>query len=200
MKTIFNTIVAVFLFVFFVSPAFAAPQFNWGKELNASACEKVGRPVVNVMQKVVNDVDSGLSGNWAFDSLNRQIQVWETATTGAYCAEVSYQGKFDARAGQVSPGDQAVALTGDEDGSFHGGYRATVTGTLLASPLWGIRGQVGTTDYACDLAGNCPGYVDWVAQYFEPNYGFAYEWWGWIYRSGSHVWVNASTGNSGDVL
>jgi hypothetical protein len=37
-------------------------------------------------------------------------------------------------------------------------------------------------------------------QYFEPGYGFSFDFWGWIYRAGRDgTWVNASTGSSGDI-
>lgn len=186
----------------FATPAFASTEhLNFGTQLSANECQKVGAPVVNVKQTVLNDVDSGEAGNyWAFDNLKRNIQVFATAGADVYCAEVFYQGKFDAQAGQQSPGNTAV-LSGIEDGTFQGGYRATITGTLLSDPLWSTHGNVGTTDYQCDLTGNCPGYIDWVAQYFGPSYGFSLQWWGWIYRAGhNHVWVNSSDGNSGDVL
>lgn len=192
---------AFLLFASMVAPAFAAPKLNYGSEINAGKCDKVGKPVVSVMQKVVNDVDSGIAGNyWAVDNVNRQIQVWTTSTAGQYCAEVSYQGKFIGQAGQASPGNTST-LDGDENGTFDGGYRAEITGTLLASPIWSTRGSVGTTDYQCDLLGNCPGYVDWVAQYFGPTYGFSYDWWGWIYHGGNNgTWVNSVDGNSGDIV
>ncbi len=184
-----------------VFPAFAAAEhLNWGSQINAGQCPKVGKPVVNVVQKVVNDVDSGQAGNyWAFDNLTRQIQVWATSTTGEYCAEVSYQGKFDSQAGQISPGNTGT-LNGSEDGTFQGGYNATINGTLLTTPLWKTRGSVGTTDYQCDLSGTCLGYVSWIGQYFNAGYGFDYNWWEWIYRNDNHVWVNSINGNSGDVL
>lgn len=182
------------------APAFAAPQLNHGTQLNSGECNKVGAPVVNVVQKVVNDVDSGEAGNnWAFDNLTRQIKVWKSSTQDEYCALVKYEGKFDAQAGQQSPGN-TESLTGDEDGTFEGGYRATITGDLLLAPAWSTKGSVGTTDYQCDIAGNCPGYVSWIDQYFTPGYGFDYEWWGWIYRAGQNTWVNSVDGNSGDVL
>jgi len=182
-------------------PAFASPEhLNWGSQINAGQCPKVGKPVVNVVQKVVNDVDSGQAGNyWAFDNLNRQIQVWATNSSGEYCAEVSYQGKFDGQAEQISPGNTGI-LDGSEDGTFQGGYNATITGTLLSNPLWQTRGSVGTTDYNCDLSGNCPGYVSWIGQYFNSGYNFLYNWWGWIYHGGNNgTWVNSSDGNSGDI-
>jgi len=182
-------------------PAFAAPHtLNWGTEVNASECEKVGKPVINVVQSVVNDVDSGLGGYWAFDNYTKHIQVWRATTLGEYCAVVKYAGQFDAQAGQTSPG-AGGSLDGDEDGTFEGGYRATVTGTLLNTPSWVTRGSVGKFDYACNLSANCSGYVSWIAQYFEPGYVFDYDWWGWIYHAGNNgSWVNSIDGNSGDIF
>ena len=183
-----------------VATVFAAPiTLNWGNEVNPGKCDKVGKPVINVVQKIVNDVDSGLGGYWAFDHTTRHIQVWATNTTDEYCAVVQYEGKFDAQEGQASPGNTGT-LDGDEDGAFQGGYRATINGTLKTSPNWATRGSVGTTDYDCDLTANCPGYVNWVEQYFDGGYSFAYEWWGWIYHAGKHgTWVNSSDGNTGDI-
>ena len=184
------------------STAFAAPNtLNWGTEVNPGECDKVGSPVVNVTQKVVNDVDSGEGGNyWAFDNFNRHIQVWESSTQGEYCTEVKYTGQFDAQAGQTSPGAGGT-LDGDEDGTVEGGYRATIAGTLKSSPSWKTRGSIGSFDYDCDLSANCPGYVNWADQYFDSGYGFSYDWWGWIYHAGNNgSWVNSSDGNSGDII
>ncbi len=155
-----------------------------------------------------NDIDSGDAGNyWAYDVLHRKIQVWKQST-GTYCALVSYHGKFDAQALQRSPGDTGF-LSGSEDGNFQGGYRGVITGTLRSDPTWKTKGNVGTFDYACDLAlansdpehdYECPGYVSWMNQYFV-FYTFAYEWWGWIYKAPhDKIWINSSDGNQGDVL
>ena len=162
-------------------------------------CDHSSAPIVNVTEKVVNTVDSGEGGNnWAFDDLNRQMKVYDNGD-GTFCAELINQGKFDSQAGQQSPGDTGV-LTGEEDGTFKGGYQATITGTLLATPLWPTQGNVGATDYQCDIAGNCPGYISWPGQYFNAGFGFAYDFWGWTYKYKNCVWINASTGNSGDIL
>lgn len=195
-----SAIAAALAVLLISAPVLAAPKLAWQKEVSQTQCDAIGKPVINVQQKVLNDVDSGEAGNyWAFDTAERHIQVW-AQSDGTYCAVVSYAGKFDGVAGQTSPGDGGT-LSGDEKGTFQGGYRATITGTLLASPLWPARGSVGKTDYQCDISGVCPGYVSWIGQYFEPSYGFDYEWWGWIYHGGKYgVWINSVDGNTGDIL
>jgi hypothetical protein len=202
MTRIFVAVVACgTLLATMIGTASAAPStLNWGTEVNASECTPSGAPVVNVVEKVLNGVDSGEGGNyWAFSNYTRHIQVWATSTNDEYCAVVQYSGRFYGEEGQTSPGNNE-ALDGDEDGTFQGGYRATITGSLLESPGWKTRGSVGTVDYDCDIDGNCDGYVDWVAQYFGGGYGFSYEWWGWIYHGGRFgTWVNSIDGNSGDI-
>jgi len=177
-----------------------AGQLDWPKETNRAACDGVGSPIVTVTQRVTGDMDSGFNGGWAIDTYTRRIQVWQTTTDG-YCAVVSYAGTFAALAGMSSPGSASQGvLDGDEDGSMQGGYRATITGTLLTEATWTTHGTVGRFDYGCTAPGVCPGAVDWVDQYFEPGYGFSFDFWGWIYRAGRDgTWVNASTGSSGDI-
>ncbi|OGM55932.1 hypothetical protein A3E46_00970 [Candidatus Woesebacteria bacterium RIFCSPHIGHO2_12_FULL_46_16] len=196
-KLLSITIVALALFLS-TSLVQADTHFDWREEVNPRQCDKAGRPVVNVVQNVVNDADSGLGGYWAFDKYIRHIQVWGQQD-GSYCALVSYYGTFDAQAGQPSPGNTGT-LDGNEDGFMQGGYRAIIDGTLKSQPSWPRYGSVGTFDYQCNLSGDCPGRVSWPDQYFESGYGFSQPWWGWIYRSPRHgVWINSIGGNSGDI-
>jgi hypothetical protein len=169
------------------------------KEVSPKQCETKGNPVINVTQKLANTVDSGEGGNnWAFDNLNRQMKVYKESDN-TFCVLVDNEGKFDSQAGQQSPGNTGV-LTGNEDGTFKGGYRARVTGALKTTPDYKTQGNLGTVDYACTIAGACPGYTNWVDKYFSPGYTFSYEWWGWEYTYKNLKWVNSSDGNSGDIL
>jgi hypothetical protein len=198
-----RSLLAVAVLALFAAPTWAAPGFNPNAQLNKKECSPLAgnRPIIDVNEKVVNDADSGLAGNyWAFDTYTRHIQVWEQVD-GNFCAVVDFNGaKFNAVAGQESPGETGI-LTGNEDGTFDGGYRAVINGSLLATPTWKVKGNVGTFDYQCDLNGNCPGYVSWIDQYFEPTFGFTYSWWGWAYKGAhNHLWINSSDGTNGDVL
>jgi hypothetical protein len=191
------------LYLILVSPfAFATPSehLNWGAQLNSGSqsCPS-GTLVINVVQKVVNDADSGVGGNaWAFDDYVRQIQVVQTSS-GTFCATVSYQGNFTTNAGP-SP-DNTGTVGADVVGTFQGGYVSTTfSATLTTSPTYRKKGSIGEFDYGCDTSFNCPGYVDWTSFYFTGISGFDLAWWGWVYHAGNNgSWINAITGNSGDI-
>lgn len=180
----------------------AAPErLNFGKQLNAAQCNPSGKLVINVVQRIINDADSGFTTPvWAFDELTRQIQVWQTGAK-TFCATVKYHGSFVTIAGPspMGLGTIAAGITG----TLEGGYTAAITGTLKATPGASTRGNIGTFDYACDTAGNCPGAVFWADLYFDtadPGFDFSQPWWGWIYHGGNNgTWVNASAGSSGDI-
>lgn len=175
-------------------------------QLNGEACEKEGRVVINVEEKVKNDVDSGFGGNWAFDTYTRHIKVWRTEEESAttWCATVKYEGKFSAVAGQTGPGGAGVIGEGVK-GEMRGGYRATFNGTLKAEPLWPTHGSVGTVDYGCDLSGSACQYVSWTGQYFDNVTDFVQPWWGWIYKAEKKhgTWLNqidVLPADSGNIL
>lgn len=178
------------------------PKLQWEKELNKAKCGAVGAPIINVTQKVINDVESGVMENWVFNNYERRIQVFKRSGGATYCALVSYKGTFKSIAGRTSP-QGTGKLSGKEKGTMEGGYRTIITGTLKANPTWPIRGFVGTADYKCNINVACPGHIDWATQYFnyDPYVGFTKPWWGWIYRGGNYgTWINAITGNFGDIL
>jgi hypothetical protein len=202
MRQRFFAIAVICLLSFvFKSLASAAPShthLNWGSQLNQSECPN-GTLVVNAVQKITKDADSGVGGNaWALDDEIRHIQVVQL-DDGSFCATLSYQGSFSTLAG-ASP--QNTGTVGDGVvGTFEGGYRSTIfTGHLLSTPLAKTKGSIGSFDYNCDSTFNCPGYVDWTTLYFSDTQGFDLEWWGWTYHAGNNgSWVNAIGGNSGDI-
>lgn len=201
MKKLISTLsfVSVILGSLLAPAALADNSFGKG-ELQKSAClNTVGAPVINVEQKVKNDADSAVGGNaWAMDNYKREIVVYKTTTANTYCAIVRYEGGFVTLAG-ASPNGTGTVAAGIK-GEMNGGYRATVTGTLLSSPSWKTKGSVGTFDYACDASFNCPGRVSWLGQYFDSSFGFDYAWWGWQYKTARNgSWINAASGNSGDI-
>lgn len=178
-------------------------NFNPDNQLTRSACGKnLGDPIVNVTEKVRNDADSGVAGDyWAFDYFNRHIQAWNTGE-GSYCAIVTYDGQFYVVPGQITPQNTPSGSLIDSPvvGDMSGGYRATFNGSFAPTGAWATHGNVGTVDYKCNITGTCPGSVDWIAQYFPGYTNFNQPWWGWIYRGGEHgTWINSSDGNSGNI-
>jgi len=159
-----------------------------------------GPRVVNVTQHIVNDADSGLAGYWAFDAYTRHIQVWQTAP-GTFCAIVSYDGTFSTVAGH-SPQNTGTVAAGVH-GNFRGGYVANFSATF--APSRHTSGSLGTFNYACVLSADhtvatCPGYQDWTTFFFSTAIAFNEDPWGWIYTTEANgTWVNASTGNHGDI-
>lgn len=178
-----------------------------------------GNQIISVTEGILNDADSGEAGNyWAFDKVNRSISVWNVGPS-QYCIVVNYyKSTFQAIAGQTSPG-MGGTLSGEEYGNFAGSAVFTVSGQLYVSDpaVWPTTGKVNggvAIDYQCDVNGHCPGYVSFLSKYFntsDPGFADDEPQWGWKYvgfDSGSGTkhpasagtWVNAYTGNSGDIL
>lgn len=190
-------LVACFGFLFMAGNAFATPAgdhptLNWGSQLNNGECP-AGKMVLNVTHAVTNDLDSGVNGNWwATDNYNKHIQVWETGTN-TFCAVVRYMGDFNTYGGD-SPNGGSTIDAGIK-GTYEGGYRATITGSLNLSPSYKTKGNIGSFNY--DFRNSIFSYLD---AYFNAGWDFKYEFWGWIYHGGDNgIWVNADTGNEGDI-
>ena len=193
-KSLVGLIVLAVMLGAMAVPAFAEPSVhtNFGQQLNASQGDTSGKPIVNITYKVVNDYDSGTAGNnWAVDNYTKKVQVWAQAD-GTYYAIVKYQGQFVTIAG-ASP--QAATTGGTVvsgiKGTFEGGYQASFDGTF--APTLPTNGNLGTIDYATTS-------FDWVGAYFTGNNAFDQPYWAWNYHAGKNgSWVNASTGNLGDI-
>lgn len=195
-------VAAVSIAGFFVFGGHAAaatpPQLNFGAQLNGGQCG-TGTLVVDVTYKLINDPDSSITGHdWAIDSFNKHVQVWQTGTD-SFCAVVHYEGKFTTVSGN-SPQNTDPNISAGITGNSEGGYRATFTGTLNSSPAEPAFGNMGTVDV------NDPAGFDWTQAYFTTFNNFDQVWWGWIYRTPHNgTWVNACDGssvcpgNSGDI-
>ena len=188
------------VFVSSVSAATSTKEFSeeYKRELSLPACSD-GELVVDVSHNVVNDIDSGFHGYWAYDAYVRDLKAYKHAD-GLFCVTAKYRGTYDAQAGYLSPG-AGLQLDGDEDGLLKGGYWGKVRGTLKETPDYQTTGYIGTFDYGCDIATtNCTSPFSWLDAYFEPGYSFAYGWWGWLYQAPNHGWwINGSTGSTGDI-
>lgn len=175
---------------------------DWGTRLSAASCAgKTGAPIINVTEKVTNDVDSGIAGNWAIDNYTRHIQVWQIGkNSNTYCALVTYEGTSNAQAGVAGPGGTGIIGSG-VIANMQGGYRALFTGVLAPSPTWTSKGSVGTVNYGCNISGSCDTIPSWLNIYFTGVSNFTQPWWGWFYTTPSDGnWLNSIEGNFGNIL
>jgi len=152
----------LFLFwLLLVQQAVAKPSehLNFGTQLNAAECNTTGaRLVINVIQHIIGDADSGEFGNyWAYDEVHRRIQVWQLSENpDTFCAVLKYMGSFVTVPGE-SPGffdpDTNDTVAAGVTGTFEGGYRSTVfTGTLKDPPDYRT---VGTSERLTICASSC---------------------------------------------
>ncbi len=171
---------------------------------NPQQCTQ-GTLVVNVNYTLKNDYDSGVAGNaWANDTINRHLQIRQVGNTAPnsttqYCAMVDDNGFFVTFAG-VSPAGSGHVSAGIV-GRINGGYDTTLfTGTLDPSPAYATHGNLGTFNLACTDAYTCPGAYPSFLSYFSGSPAWDYADWGWTYHTAQNgIWINASTGNSGDI-
>lgn len=201
MKKLMLSVATLTLFVVLIpgGQGMAAPHL-WGSQVNPGKCGgPPGRLLINITHQVINDGDSGLGGYWAYDDYNRHIQVWQV-DADTFCVDVRYLGSFETVAG-ASPGNTDIIAAGI-DGTFQGGYRASIAGTPNPNPAFRTRGNIGTFDYGWDGHSDHGAHTpfSWLGAYFSSVSDFTYEWWGWIYQAGSNgTWTNSTDGNQGDI-
>ena len=162
----------------------------------------LGSPLlVDHTQQISNDPDSSVPGpDWAHDTFSRHIQIWQEGSV--YCAEADDSGTFTSIGGAngISP-QSGAALPEIVTGSFTGSTHGEITGgTFNAS------NNPSDIDCSTDPTTCSNGLTSyWVSSYFgnsgSYDYGSRSDGWGWTYNGGANgTWVNASSGNSGDIL
>jgi hypothetical protein len=134
------------------------------------------------------------------DDFNKHIQVWQTGTNTFY-ADIKFVGSFVTFAG-LSPGKGSQIPAGIE-GTMEGGYQGTFSGTLKAPAdmTYKTKGNIGQFDYQGDIQGNTSGVFNFIAKYLDgaPDI-LPLTWWGFQYHAGQNgSWVNATSGNTGDI-
>jgi LPXTG-motif cell wall-anchored protein len=127
--------------------------------------------------------DSGLNGTWAHDFFMRTTVVADNCD-GTYTLTITDEGEFTTISGAQSPNGPAM-LAPSFTGEFSGGATVKVTSaTPPHAPTGGTDGKVSTGDWAALLFGEVK--TEMTS-------------WGWSYSYCGEKWVNASTGNSGNV-
>jgi hypothetical protein len=157
-----------------------------GPQANSTVCS--GKQVVNVTYTLYNDLDSGLAGNnWANDTLNRHLQIWQNGTT--FCAAVSDNGNFVTINGP-SPGNTGQVPNG-LTGVINGGYTTGDYPSSFTSQNYSTKGNLGSFD-ANETHPSILSYT--------PDWAFSQPSWGWQYHTAKNGdWTNASAGTHGDI-
>jgi hypothetical protein len=192
-------LVAVLAALSMSAVAFASPSPATGGS-NAKGCSTSGKALVNVHYTLINDYDSAVGGNaWANDTINRQLQIFAVGT-GSYCAVVTDQGSFVTFAGASPQGTGTVGY--GITGKIKGGYTTSpFTGRFNAGTL-PTSGNLGTFDLQCTNAYTCPGAHPSFLSYFDGPDSIAWSQptWAWSYTTAKNgTWLNAYTGNTGDI-
>jgi hypothetical protein len=156
-----------------------------------------GTVVVDVTQRVYDDVDAGLAGNaWASKMYNRRIVVRQTGWR-TFCAYSTAGGYFTTLAGE-SPGTTGW-LNAGISGTVMSQWRSTsFNATFL--PLAATSGALPPIDFQCKATFFCPGYADWRQLYFRDVVGYDVWQWDWGFNGGTYgSWQHRSIGTSGDI-
>lgn len=199
-----SVMVLVAMLVMAVSPVAAAtprpPVIDLKAQRLLECSDIVGKPVMDVWHKVVNNGDSGVGGNtWANDNYSRRITVWLRGD-GSYCAMVKYQGSFVTNAG-ASPNGTGLVDAGIR-GSMVGGYIQTFNAVEFA-PTRNTRGNLGYYNYRCENDYNVCRGLDWKKEFFTGVSNVAMPYWAWNYSTRNYRygwWHNGSDINSGDIV
>ena len=157
-------------------------------------------PAVDATFHVASDPDSGNVGDWATDTFDRHMQIWQAAD-GSYCARADDSGTFTSYGAPsgISP-DSGAALPEVVTGSFTGYTYGTVTGgTLNASAGTPADLDCAGADAATCSAGTI---AYWIDNYFGSGATYNYgDGWSWTYDGGVNgTWVDAASGTSGDIV
>ena len=137
--------------------------------------------------------DSGEDGNnWATDEMHRQIKITETSA-GVYDVVVSDNGRFTTGNNELTPGgsDGGATFSSPVDGTVKGGFHTTVHAAAHFATFAGLPHGYSGSEVSTSAM------IEELFTGPSPMSGF--EDWGWTYKSHGQTWVNAETGNSGNI-
>lgn len=170
--------------------------------------------IVDTIQSITNDPDSGYSGNWAVDTISRHLQIWETGKDKeqknhhsrrdhdvTFCGKITDTGTF-VTTGPLSPNsikDHTASLS------------AGITGTITGGATFSVHGKL--VDDEDDLSTITPSALDCnktdcvtngtlhelLSQYLNGESHNYYSW-GWTYVTcGNGTWVDAQGNAAGAI-
>jgi hypothetical protein len=131
------------------------------------------------------DQDSGNHGDWAVDAFVRTTEIYNLCD-GTYRVNVSDSGAFTTKAGALSPTAGLPLPSTPVVGKFAGTDTFLVT-SETAPVLTAPAAVVGS-----------PSTSTWPSRFFAGNNGVGGAW-GWTYTTACEKWVNAASGNTGDI-
>ena len=145
-------VVCGFLFFGSVARAALAPA--------PSPCDTIGTPFLTITQRITNDPDSGVHGDWAVDAFTENIAVW-VASNGTYCANASTTNGTFVTTGPLSP-EEGNQLPAGIVGTFTGGENYVIPSGTSLNPLYST-----TSTQAITLPdSSTAGFSWWVNQVF----------------------------------
>lgn len=187
---------------FFLSVVAVVVLFAGNLPVSSEAAEpdpcRVGPPVVNVTETVLNVVDVGVDGHvWALDDSGNWLRIWRTGPD-TYCVIERSVGVFTTFAGP-SP-----ALTGSVPDGRTGGFVGTTTFRVsgVFQPKFATSGYLGRLNAECDREENCAT-LDYrfTEKYFATVDAFDIEAFDATYASPRHGrWVQTTDSSSGDIV
>jgi hypothetical protein len=172
--------------------------------------------VINVQYTVINDEASGLAGYWALEHYTMHLTIY-LMPNGTYAAFSYYDGVFVTPQGAISPGTSAATETETGFGNLDGCKLTTFTATSMNTGTQ-LKGSLGTKNYGgttADVLKGTPGngqtgasaIFSWSTYYFTSDAQVAVPRWIFTYTldrifssASAKVWVNAYSGNSGDIV
>jgi hypothetical protein len=199
---------AIFAFLALLIPSMALAATHVANTTTFT-CDTNAAVRVNVTFLVTNDVDSGTDEKfWALDAFHRSVVVYEESNHH-FCAVVTdTQGTFTT----ISGNSPQWATTGGTVsasvlGTFAGGEVETFEAHLRSNPVLSPTGFLGTMNYQCPPTPTsvCLNKFDWLSTYFDEvnKESLDIPVWGWTYHTACNdangFWVDASTGNAGDI-
>lgn len=156
---------------------------------------------------VANRPDSGNGGTWAYDTLNRTLDVVVSpvqfaADTAAgltdYTATVSDLGVFSARQGELSPNQSTagVKIAHAVKGSMTGSISYTITAPA-ADTLTGVVPTQENDNFAAALVST----ANWPKQAFATPAGVTVtevNTWSWAYQTACEKWLDSAVNGYGN--
>jgi hypothetical protein len=165
-----------------------------GVALSPAQADSLDSKTVTV--RLLDRSDSGEDGNnWAKDDITRQLTITQVSA-GQYDVKVQDQGTFRAIVGEKTPGgsDGLAGFTKPVNGQLRGAWTAHIS----ASPDFASFDRSALA--GGPIVGDSPSSSMMLKGLFsDGSVSDAFATWRFEYTKGGQLWVNADSGNSGNI-